>query len=51
MYKDINNEEFQKNMSALVQNINYIGGDEYTAYAKKEEGNMKKFADVLGWNK
>lgn len=51
MDKAIHNEEFQKKMAALGQNINYIGGDEYTAYAKKEEGNMKKFADVLGWNK
>jgi len=51
MDKAIHNEEFQQKMAALGQNINYMGGDEYTAYAKTEEGNMKKFADVLGWNK
>ncbi len=51
MNKAISNEEFQKKMADLGQNINYMGGDEYTAYAKKQEENMKKFATVLGWNK
>ena len=37
MNKAINDPEFKKKMTALGQGINYIGGDEYTAYVKKEE--------------
>ena len=49
MDKCINNEEFIEQMRALGQEVNYIGGEDYTAYAKEQEANMAKFADVLGW--
>jgi len=51
MNKSINDPEFIKKMNALGQALNYIGGDEYTAYAKKQEEVMKSFSDVMGWKK
>lgn len=51
MDKTIHNPEFQKKMADLGQNINYIGGDDYTNYAKKQEAGMTKFAKILGWEK
>jgi len=26
-----------------------MGGQDYTDYAKAQEANMSKFADILGW--
>ena len=51
MNKSINDPEFKQKMEALGQSVNYMGGQEYTDYVKKEEGNMKKFAKILGWEK
>ena len=51
MEKSISNPEFQKKMADLAQNINYIGGSDYTTYAKKQEAGMADFAAVLGWKK
>lgn len=46
----INNKEFIAQMTELAQPVRYIGGEEYTAYAKEQEAKMEKFADILGWN-
>lgn len=46
----INNPEFVEKMAALGQAVNYLGGDEYTAYAKEQEGEMAKFSQILGWS-
>lgn len=45
----INNEEFIGKMAELGQSVNYLGGDEYTAYAKEQEAEMAKFSEILGW--
>lgn len=45
----INNPEFIEKMAALGQAVNYMGGEEYTAYAKEQEAEMAKFSDILGW--
>lgn len=45
----INNPEFIQKMAALGQAVNYIGGSDYTAYAKEQETAMAKFSDILGW--
>lgn len=49
MDKAINNEEFIAKMAELGQAVNYMGGQDYTDYAKEQEANMSKFADILGW--
>ena len=49
MDKAINNEEFIAKMAELGQAVNYMGGQDYTDYAKAQEANMSKFADILGW--
>ena len=46
----INNPEFVEQMEALGQAVNYMGGEEYTAYAEEQEAQMAKFADILGWS-
>ena len=46
----INNPEFIEKMTELGQAVNYIGGEEYTDYAKEQEANMAKFSDILGWS-
>ena len=46
----INNPEFVEAVEALGQAVNYIGGEEYTAYAKEQEQQMAKFSDILGWS-
>ena len=45
----INNPEFIEKMAELGQAVNYMGGKEYTAYAKEQEAEMEKFSDILGW--
>lgn len=45
----INNPEFIEKMAELGQAVNYMGGEEYTAYAKEQEAEMEKFSDILGW--
>lgn len=45
----INNKEFIKKMQSMGQEVNYIGGDEYTAYIKAQEADMEKFAEIIGW--
>ena len=45
----INNPEFIEQMSALGQAVNYIGGDDYTAYAKEQEVAFGAFSEILGW--
>ncbi len=46
----INNPEFIQKMADLGQAVNYLGGDDYTAYAKEQEGQMAKFSEILGWS-
>lgn len=46
----INNPEFIEKMAELGQAVNYLGGEDYTAYAKEQEAEMAKFAEILGWS-
>ncbi|WP_369282843.1 tripartite tricarboxylate transporter substrate binding protein [Oscillibacter sp. GMB15532] len=46
----INNPEFIARMAVLGQAVNYLGGDEYTAYAKEQEAQMATFSEILGWS-
>lgn len=46
----INNPEFIQKMAELGQAVNYLGGDDYTAYAKEQEEQMAKFSEILGWS-
>lgn len=46
----INDPEFIQKMADLGQAVNYLGGDDYTAYAKEQEGQMAKFSEILGWS-
>lgn len=45
----INNPEFVQKISELGQSVNYLGGEEYTAYAKEQEIEMEAFSELLGW--
>lgn len=49
MDKCINNPDFIAQMTELGQAVNYIGGDDFTAYAKEQEIAFGAFADILGW--
>lgn len=49
MDKCINNPEFIQKMADLGQAVNYIGGEDFYNYAKEQEGEFAKFADILGW--
>lgn len=51
MEKCINNPEFIEKMTKLGQAVNYMGGEDYTQYAKDQEDAMKEFSEVLGWTK
>lgn len=51
MDKAINNPEFVQKMADLGQAVNYMNGEDYTAYVKEQETVMKGFSDILGWTK
>ena len=50
MDKCINNPDFIAQMAELGQAVNYIGGEDYTAYAKEQEAAFGAFSDILGWS-
>lgn len=47
--KAIQNSEHIQKMKDMGMVVNYIGGDEYAAYAKKCEQDVAAMADVMGW--
>lgn len=49
MDKCINNPEFVAQMAELGQAVNYLGGEDFTAYAKEQETAMAGFSEILGW--